>query len=149
MPPIVLVLGGRVYPARLPDWGVEECRIPGVEHAAKAQAEDQRRALSDRPVGQAAAADLCVSRETFLRKRPPPEFVSPCSQSYIRRPRPNPEDRIVNVSRLLKSLGLEAAKLKAGDLIVRSPIDGGEIARLKSHTPAQVSAAIAKAHGAF
>ena len=55
----------------------------------------------------------------------------------------------MNVSRLLKSLGLEPAKLKAGDLIVRSPIDGGEIARLKSHTPAQVGAAIAKAHGAF
>ena len=55
----------------------------------------------------------------------------------------------MNVSRLLKSLGLEPAKLKSGDLIVRSPIDGGEIARLKSHTPAQVGAAIAKAHGAF
>jgi len=55
----------------------------------------------------------------------------------------------VNVNRLLTSLGLEPAKLKAGDLIVRSPIDGGEIARLKSHTPAQVGAAIAKAHGAF
>jgi aldehyde dehydrogenase (NAD+) len=55
----------------------------------------------------------------------------------------------MNVSKLLLSLNLDPQKLKSGDLVVRSPIDGGEIARLKSHTPAQVSASIGKAHEAF
>ena len=55
----------------------------------------------------------------------------------------------MNVSKLLRSLHLDSQKLKSGDLVVRSPIDGGEIARLKSHTPAQVSAAIGKAQEAF
>jgi aldehyde dehydrogenase (NAD+) len=55
----------------------------------------------------------------------------------------------VNVNRLLTSLGLEPARLKSGDLVIRSPIDGDEIARLKSLTPAQVGAAVTKAQGAF
>ena len=55
----------------------------------------------------------------------------------------------MNISRLLKSLDLDSAKLKSGDLAARSPIDGSELARLKSHTPAQVGAAIGKAAGAF
>src|SRR5262249_32556823 len=46
-------------------------------------------------------------------------------------------------------LGLESAKPKGGDLVVRSPIDGSELALLKSHTPAQVSAAIGKTQDAF
>src|SRR5919108_2919708 len=55
----------------------------------------------------------------------------------------------MNVAKLLRSLDLDPQKLKSGDLVVRSPIDGAEIARLKSHTPAQVAAAIGKAHDAF
>ena len=55
----------------------------------------------------------------------------------------------MNIDRLLKSLDLDSAKLKSGDLVVHSPIDGSEIARLKSQTPAQVGAAIAKAQEAF
>jgi aldehyde dehydrogenase (NAD+) len=55
----------------------------------------------------------------------------------------------MNVGKLLRSLDLDPQKLKSGDLVVRSPIDGGEIARLKSHTPAQVAAAVGKAHEAF
>jgi aldehyde dehydrogenase (NAD+) len=55
----------------------------------------------------------------------------------------------MNIAKLLRSLDLDPLKLKSGDLVVRSPIDGGEIARLRSHTPAQVAAAVGKAEGAF
>jgi aldehyde dehydrogenase (NAD+) len=55
----------------------------------------------------------------------------------------------MNVSKLLQSLHLDPAALKAGDLIVRSPIDGGEIVRLKSDSPAKASVAIGRAHDAF
>jgi aldehyde dehydrogenase (NAD+) len=55
----------------------------------------------------------------------------------------------MNVSKLFRSLHLDPQKLRSGDLVVRSPIDGGEIARLRSHTPAQVSASVGKAQEAF
>src|SRR5262245_25247852 len=117
-----------------------------------------------------------VSRETFLRKAAPRGLapsrdsgrpaaamfhvkhfcVKDGRRNLSRRARnpivaapPQPKSRIVNISRLLKALDLDSAKLKSGDLAVRSPIDGSEIARLKSHTPAQVRAAIAKAQEAF
>src|SRR5262252_6927952 len=89
-----------------------------------------------------------VSRETFLRKSADRICFAGLAALYSRA-RPNTDDRIVNVNHLLKSFGLDPGKAKSGDLVVSSPIDGSEIARLKSHTPAQVGAAIAKAHGAF
>ena len=51
----------------------------------------------------------------------------------------------MNIAALLKSLGLDPAALKSGDLAVHSPIDGAEIARLKSHAPGQVKASIGRA----
>ncbi|WP_119460285.1 L-piperidine-6-carboxylate dehydrogenase [Rhodospirillaceae bacterium SYSU D60014] len=50
---------------------------------------------------------------------------------------------------LLNALGLDAADLKAGDLAVHSPIDGGEIARLKTDGPAKVAKKIDRAAAAF
>lgn len=37
-----------------------------------------------------------------------------------------------NLGGLLKELGIDMRSLGTGDLVVRSPIDGQEIARLKS-----------------
>ena len=48
---------------------------------------------------------------------------------------------------ILKENGL--TNLKSGDRIVRTPVDGSVIARLKDHTPAQAKAAIAKSKKAF
>ena len=50
---------------------------------------------------------------------------------------------------LLRSLGLSPDALRDGDLIARSPIDGTVLARVRSHTPADIDAAIARAHLAF
>lgn len=50
---------------------------------------------------------------------------------------------------LLRSLGLNPDTLHDGDLLARSPIDGATLARLRSHTPADIDAAIARAHAAF
>jgi aldehyde dehydrogenase (NAD+) len=55
----------------------------------------------------------------------------------------------MNIAKLLRSLDLDPQKLRSGDLVVRSPIDGGEIARLRSQSPAQVAAAVGKASEAF
>ena len=55
----------------------------------------------------------------------------------------------MNLKALLKSLDLDAADLASGDLPVRSPIDGKEIGRVKTHTPAQVGAAIGRSVRAF
>src|SRR5215510_5089623 len=50
---------------------------------------------------------------------------------------------------LLKSLGVDARSLGAGDIAVRSPVDGAEIARLKSDTRSSVANKIARADEAF
>ncbi len=55
----------------------------------------------------------------------------------------------MNLKVLLKSLDLDAGSLEAGDLAVHSPIDGRAIARVKTHSPAQVRAAVGKAQQAF
>ena len=55
----------------------------------------------------------------------------------------------MNFKALLKSLDLDATGLASGSLAVRSPIDGKEIARVRTHTPAQVGAAVGKAARAF
>ena len=49
----------------------------------------------------------------------------------------------------LSRLGIAPADLAKGDLVCRSPIDGGEIGRLASTSPAEVATAIDKAHQAF
>jgi len=50
---------------------------------------------------------------------------------------------------LLASLGLTDVAAKDADLIVRSPIDGAQIAALKSADPAEIDAQIARADQAF
>ena len=50
---------------------------------------------------------------------------------------------------LLKELGLDLRSLSTGDLVVRSPINGLEIARLKSDTKAGAAKKIARADEAF
>ena len=49
----------------------------------------------------------------------------------------------------LAELGLASEALAGGTLVVRSPVDGSETARLREHTPAEVDVAIAAAHAAF
>ena len=55
----------------------------------------------------------------------------------------------MNVDDLLASLHLDPAALKSGDLVVTSPIDGAEIARVATDTAADVDAKIAAAAAAF
>ncbi len=55
----------------------------------------------------------------------------------------------MKITGLLKSLGVNAGDVKSGDIVVRSPIDGEIIGRLKSDTPAQVRAKIGRAADAF
>lgn len=52
---------------------------------------------------------------------------------------------------LLRACGLSAAELDAdgADLLVHSPCDGSQLARLKSDTPQQMHASIGEAHQAF
>ena len=50
---------------------------------------------------------------------------------------------------IFTALDLDLASLKGGDLIARSPIDGAEIARLKSHTKAEVATMVEAADKAF
>jgi aldehyde dehydrogenase (NAD+) len=50
---------------------------------------------------------------------------------------------------ILAALGLAAADLAAGDIAVRSPVDGAALGRLASHGPAETDAIIAAAHAAF
>jgi aldehyde dehydrogenase (NAD+) len=51
--------------------------------------------------------------------------------------------------RLYESLGLDGDSLGDGDLAVQSPVDGREIARVKTDSPARVDAKIAAARQAF
>ena len=55
----------------------------------------------------------------------------------------------MNINDLLGHLGLKPERLRAGDLPVRSPIDGGEIAAVTMSRPHQIAAAIADAERAF
>jgi aldehyde dehydrogenase (NAD+) len=55
----------------------------------------------------------------------------------------------MDTAALLARLGIAPADLATGDLVCRSPIDGGEIGRLASTSPAAVQAAIERAHRAF
>ncbi|MEO3433845.1 aldehyde dehydrogenase family protein [Inquilinus sp. CAU 1745] len=55
----------------------------------------------------------------------------------------------MDVQDLYAALGLEAGATAGGTLVVRSPIDGAEIARVAEHSAGDVDAAIDRAHGAF
>ncbi len=55
----------------------------------------------------------------------------------------------MKITRLLKSLGINAGDVKSGDIVVRTPIDGSMVGRLKSDTPTQVRAKIGRAADAF
>lgn len=50
---------------------------------------------------------------------------------------------------ILKNLGLCGSDFAAGDLIVRSPIDGEQLATLRQHKVADVADCVARAHAAF
>ena len=52
-------------------------------------------------------------------------------------------------SEILAAAGLTQAELTGGSLIVATPVDGSEIARLKTHSPAEAEARIAAAKAAF
>jgi len=55
----------------------------------------------------------------------------------------------VKLTDVLSDLGLDASVLERGDLIVTSPVDGGEIGRVTTHSAAQADAIIAKSEAAF
>ncbi|HKC26939.1 MAG TPA: aldehyde dehydrogenase family protein, partial [Jatrophihabitans sp.] len=63
-------------------------------------------------------------------------------------PLPTHERLAEQTSEILTRLGVTDVA-HDGDLVVRSPITGGELARLHSHTPADVAGAIAAAQEAF
>jgi aldehyde dehydrogenase (NAD+) len=50
---------------------------------------------------------------------------------------------------ILKAAGFTASELKSGTLVVHTPVDGSEIARLKTHTQQDVSTMINKGVAAF
>src|SRR5262249_10797572 len=60
-----------------------------------------------------------------------------------------PMRHAMNFKALLKSLDLDATGLASGKRAVRSPIDGKEIARVRTHSQAQVRAAVGKTQQAF
>ncbi len=55
----------------------------------------------------------------------------------------------MNIDELLKSLGVDAADLRSGSLVVCSPVDGEEIAKVREHTADDACLAIEAAHQAF
>ncbi len=58
-------------------------------------------------------------------------------------------DRLMKIKKLLRSLDLDPADLNSGDLVVRSPIDGGEIGRLKSDSSTRVGLVVGRADATF
>jgi aldehyde dehydrogenase (NAD+) len=50
---------------------------------------------------------------------------------------------------ILESCGFTPAELESGSMAVTTPIDGSQIASIKSHTPAEARTAIANAANAF
>jgi aldehyde dehydrogenase (NAD+) len=67
-------------------------------------------------------------------------------------PLPTHEHLAEQTSEILTRLGVTDVAhdgAAAGDLVVHSPITGGELARLRSHTPAEVAGAIGAAQDAF
>jgi aldehyde dehydrogenase (NAD+) len=61
---------------------------------------------------------------------------------------PDHSDLAVDTAAILGRLGVTALS-SDGDLVARSPITGGELGRVRSHTPADVAATVDAAHTAF
>ncbi len=55
----------------------------------------------------------------------------------------------MDISQELSATGVDPKSVGDGDLVARSPIDGTVTARLRSHSSADVDAAIGRAHAAF
>lgn len=55
----------------------------------------------------------------------------------------------IDIASILSTLGLEAGALQQGDLVVRTPIDGSEIARVTQDTPETLDRKIGEAADAF
>jgi aldehyde dehydrogenase (NAD+) len=55
----------------------------------------------------------------------------------------------MNATKLLETLGLAKDSVNGGDLPVRSPVDGAEIARVRMTRPSELEAMIARATNAF
>jgi aldehyde dehydrogenase (NAD+) len=64
---------------------------------------------------------------------------------------PNHDDLVAETTAILARLGVDLAAVGSadGDLIARSPITGGELGRLTSHTPEQVATIVGDAQAAF
>ncbi|MGH3400079.1 MAG: hypothetical protein ACRDPO_35900, partial [Streptosporangiaceae bacterium] len=60
---------------------------------------------------------------------------------------PAHSELLAETTEILGRLGVPVST--DGDLIARSPVTGGELARLRSHTPAEVTAIIGAAQDAF
>src|SRR5206468_4570088 len=58
-------------------------------------------------------------------------------------------DDAMNATKLLETLGLAKDSVNGGDLPVRSPVDGAEIARVRMTRPSELEAMIARAAAAF
>lgn len=58
-------------------------------------------------------------------------------------------DLAAETARVLETLGVTQNRFSEGTCIVRSPINGGEIGRVKEHSAPDVSAAVARAHAAY
>src|SRR5436305_6552452 len=61
---------------------------------------------------------------------------------------PTHDNLLVEARAILRRLGVTTG-VTHGNLAVRSPITGGEIARVQEHTPEQVRQTIGRAHEAF
>jgi len=61
----------------------------------------------------------------------------------------NDDVKTFNVVDILAELGIDAALSASGDLVAHSPVDGAEIGRLTSHSPAQVDEIIGKSQQAY
>jgi aldehyde dehydrogenase (NAD+) len=59
------------------------------------------------------------------------------------------DELLVRTGEILDRLGVTGAFSPAGDLICRSPITGGELGRISSHTPADIAAMVGSAQTAF
>lgn len=55
----------------------------------------------------------------------------------------------MSIEHIFQTLGLQTSLLRGGDLTVRSPIDGTQLASLTSDTPASTEQKISQAHTAF
>ncbi len=55
----------------------------------------------------------------------------------------------MDVRDICRNLGLEIEQQSPADLIVRTPVDGSELVRLRSHSPVEMAGAVGRAQDAF